>query len=94
MKTEFALIFVMALGLSTGLGVAAADFTKGVVQKVNLAAKKVTIAHEALIDLGMPAMTMVFRTIDDSMLENMEPGEEIEFIVDRVNGKLTIVEVK
>jgi Cu/Ag efflux protein CusF len=84
-----------AVILVTTLSMAmAATFTKGVVKKVDSGAGKVTIIHEELIDLGMPAMTMVFRVADDGMLQTMAEGQEIEFLADRVNGKLTVVELK
>lgn len=72
----------------------ASEYTKGVVKKVDLKAGKVTIIHEELANLEMPAMTMVFRTIDTAMLERMKVGEAIEFIADRVNGKLTVTDLK
>ena len=72
----------------------ATTFTKGVVKKVDAGAGKVTIIHEELIDLEMPAMTMVFRVADDGMLATLTEGQEIEFVADRVNGKLTVVELK
>ncbi|MBU2484188.1 MAG: copper-binding protein, partial [Alphaproteobacteria bacterium] len=46
------------------------------------------------IKLDMPAMTMVFRLADEAMLERMKEGDEIEFIADRVNGKLMVTELK
>ncbi len=72
----------------------AAEFTTGVVQKVDLKAKKVTIKHEELKDLEMPAMTMVFRTKTDEMLAALKEGQTIEFVAERVNGKLTVTEIK
>ena len=72
----------------------AAEFTKGTVQKVDTRAKKVTIKHEALTNLDMPAMTMVFSVADPAMLEKAKEGKPIEFVADRVRGKLTLVEVK
>ena len=72
----------------------AVEYTKGVVKKVNTDAKKVTIIHEELKNLGMPAMTMVFRTKDDSMLATLNAGDKIEFVAGRLNGKLTVVELK
>lgn len=74
--------------------VMAAEYTKGVVKKINMKSHKVTIIHEELKDLGMPAMTMVFRTMDDAMLDKMKVGEKIEFVADRVKGKLTVIEMK
>ncbi|AKI03129.1 hypothetical protein IMCC20628_04457 [Hoeflea sp. IMCC20628] len=72
----------------------ATEYTKGVVKKVDMKAGKVTIIHEELANLEMPAMTMVFRTVDPAMLERMKPGDNVEFIADRVKGKLTVTELK
>jgi Cu/Ag efflux protein CusF len=71
----------------------AQTFTLGVVKEVDAEAGKVTIIHEELVDLGMPAMTMVFRA-DDEMLARMSEGQNVEFLADRVAGKLTVVEMK
>jgi uncharacterized cupredoxin-like copper-binding protein len=72
----------------------AGTYTKGVVKKVKTSSGKVTIIHEALVNLGMPAMTMVFRVADAAMLETLSEGQEIEFIAERVKGKLTVVDLK
>ena len=70
------------------------EFTKGTVKKVDAKAKKVTIIHEELKSLEMPAMTMVFRVKDDAMLEKLKEGASIEFVAERVEGKLTVTEIK
>ena len=75
-------------------GAWSAEFTKGVVKEVDMKAKKVTVIHEELKSLEMPAMTMVFRTANDEMLASLKDGQKIEFVADRVDGKLTITEVK
>jgi Cu/Ag efflux protein CusF len=93
MKMFRILIASLALAASA-LTVSAAEYTKGVVKKVDLEGKKVTVIHEELKSLEMPAMTMVFRTADDAMLGQLKEGQEIEFIADRVNGKITITEIK
>jgi Cu/Ag efflux protein CusF len=72
----------------------AAEYTKGEVTKVDAKQKKITIKHEPLENLDMPAMTMVFVVADDAMLEKVKPGQAIEFIADRVNGRITVVEIK
>lgn len=82
------------LGLAAGQPGFAAEFTKGEVTKVDAKQKKITIKHEALENLDMPAMTMVFVVADDAMLEKVKPGQAIEFIADRVNGRITVVELK
>ena len=44
-------------------GAWSAEFTKGVVKKVDLKAKKVTVSHEELKSLDMPAMTAQLDTL-------------------------------
>lgn len=68
-------------------------YTKGLIKRVTKSGK-ITVKHEELVDLGMPAMTMVFRAADDEMLEALSEGQEIEFLADRVKGKLTITKFK
>jgi len=69
------------------------NYTKGVEKKIKSDAGTVTIVHEELVDLGMPAMTMVFRA-DDTLIAQLSEGEAIEFLADRVNGKLTVTGLK
>ncbi|MEY8803279.1 copper-binding protein [Leisingera sp. XS_AS12] len=69
-------------------------FTAGMVKKVDPKSGKVTIKHEELVDLDMPAMTMVFRVADDAMLDQLKAGDAIEFVAQRIKGKLTVVAVK
>lgn len=68
-------------------------YTKGVVKKIKPDAGKVTIIHEELTELDMPAMTMVFRA-DDDIISQLSEGQEIEFLADRVKGKLTVSAIK
>jgi Cu/Ag efflux protein CusF len=93
MKTLKTLAYGAAVLVTTASMAFAQTFTLGVVKEVDAEAGKVTIIHEELVDLGMPAMTMVFRA-DDEMLARMSKGQNVEFLVDRVAGKLTVVEMK
>jgi len=77
-----------------GANALAAEFTKGEVTKIDVKQKKLTIAHEELKSLDMPAMKMVFVVGDDSMLDKVQVGQQIEFVAERVNGRLTVVEIK
>ncbi|MCA1368358.1 copper-binding protein [Bradyrhizobium sp. BRP14] len=94
MKTLIKLTLASALALGTAYGALAAEFTKATVKKIDLKAKKVTLIHEELKSLDMPAMTMVFRVRDDALLEKLKEGANIEFAAERVDGKLTVTEVK
>jgi Cu/Ag efflux protein CusF len=90
MKTLITLFVALTLAASAQ----AAEFTKGTVKKLDASAKKVTIAHEDLKNLDMPAMTMVFRVKDEAILAKLKEGAAIEFVADRVDGKLTVIEIK
>lgn len=88
-------LMIAAMIAVTGSAAAfATEYTKGTVKKIDVKAGKVTIIHEELTNLDMPAMTMVFRTADPAMLEKIKEGDAIEFVADRVKGKLTVVELK
>lgn len=94
MKTLIKLTLASVLALGTAYGALAAEFTKGTVKKIDAKAKKVTLIHEELKSLDMPAMTMVFRVKDDALLEKLKEGASVEFVAERVDGKLTVTEVK
>ncbi|MBY5707583.1 copper-binding protein [Rhizobium leguminosarum] len=94
MKIALKITVAALLSLSAAFGAFAEEFTKGVVNKVDTKAKKVTIKHEDLKGLDMPAMTMVFRVEDPALLEKLKEGSQIEFVAERVNGKITVTQVK
>ena len=68
-------------------------YTVGEIKKINASGGKVTIIHGPLINLDMPAMTMVFRA-DEEIISRLSEGQNVEFIAERVNGKLTIAALK
>lgn len=94
MKLTRTLALAATLFAATLSMASAETFTKGVVKKIDAEAGKVTIIHEELVDLEMPAMTMVFRMADAAMLETLTEGKEIEFVAARVEGKLTVTTLK
>ncbi len=69
------------------------EYTSGKIKKIDSKAGKVTIIHGPLVQLDMPAMTMVFRA-DEAMIAKMSEGQNIEFVADRVKGKLTVTAMK
>ncbi|MFA6311225.1 MAG: copper-binding protein [Sterolibacterium sp.] len=72
---------------------AAASLADGVVKKVDKSGGKITLAHGPLANLGMPAMTMVFRVKETAWLDQMKEGDKVRFLADNVNGSLTVVEL-
>lgn len=87
-----ALVAMAAATISTAS--MAAEFTKGEVKKIDLKQKKITIKHDELKELEMPAMTMVFVVIDEALLAKAKQGQTIEFVAEKVNGKLTVIDIK
>jgi Cu(I)/Ag(I) efflux system periplasmic protein CusF len=69
---------------------AAGSMSEGTVKKVDPSAGKLTIAHGPLENLGMPAMTMVFRVKDPAMLAKVKTGDKIRFTAERVAGTFTV----
>ncbi|MEF9439944.1 RND transporter [Burkholderia sp. AU31280] len=76
-------------------GAAAAQrMSHGEIRKIDMAAGKLTIKHGPLENLGMDAMTMVFKVKDPAMLSQVKVGDTIDFVAEDVNGALTVVELK
>ena len=63
----------------------------GEVKKIDKDAGKITIRHGELKDLGMPAMTMVFRVKDAAMLEQVKVGDKIRFLPEKTDGVFTVM---
>lgn len=66
----------------------------GEVKKIDESAGKMTIKHEAITNLDMGAMTMVFKAKDPAMLKEVKPGDKIKFSADKVNGQITVIMVE
>lgn len=71
-----------------------AAMTSGEVKKIDKDAGKITIRHGALVNLGMPAMTMVFHVKDPAMLDKVKAGDKIKFIAEKEGGALTVTKLQ
>ena len=78
----------------TAAQAATAELVDGEVKKIDKEAGKMTLRHGELKHLNMPAMSMVFRVKDAAMLDQVKAGDKVRFAADRVNGAVTIVELK
>lgn len=72
----------------------AETFVNGVIEDIDTERGRLTIAHEPLVDLDMEAMTMVFRLAEPTMIDGLTVGQAIEFVADRVNGRLTVTQIR
>ena len=66
----------------------------GVVQSVDAAAGTVTVKHEAIASAGWPAMTMSFPVQDKKALENVKPGQKVDFAFMQQGSSNVITSIK
>ena len=69
---------------------AVAPQSDGEIKKVDQETGKITVKHGPLVNLDMPAMTMVFKVKDTAMLEQVKAGDRVKFSVEKIDGALTI----
>lgn len=67
---------------------------QGVISRINAANGKVGIKHEAIDNLKMPAMTMVFRVADPALLQDLKVGDAVRFHAENPAGKLTVTAIQ
>jgi Cu/Ag efflux protein CusF len=72
----------------------AAALTGAEVRRIDKAAQKITLRHEPIKSLDMPAMTMVFRVKDAAMLEQVKAGDKVRFAAEKAGGQLTVTEMR
>jgi Cu/Ag efflux protein CusF len=71
-----------------------AGMSHGEIKKVDAAAGKLTIKHGPLENLGMDAMTMVFKVKDPAMISQVKVGDKIDFVAEEVDGALTVTKLQ
>jgi Cu/Ag efflux protein CusF len=71
-----------------------AKLAEGTVKKIDKSAGKLTISHGPLESLGMPAMTMVFRAAEPTLLDQVKVGDKIRFAAEKVGGVLTVTSLE
>jgi Cu(I)/Ag(I) efflux system protein CusF len=91
------LSYVGAVSLANAQSVSSAapqnSMSEGEIKKVDKDGGKLTIKHGELKNLGMPGMTMVFRTKDAGMLEKVKQGDKVRFVAEKVDGALTVTAI-
>ena len=71
-----------------------APMVGGEVRKIDKDAGKITLKHDAIPSLEMPAMTMVFRVKDPAMLDRVKVGDKVRFAAEKVGGQFTVVQIE
>ncbi|MFY9315389.1 MAG: copper-binding protein [Burkholderiales bacterium] len=82
---RFVIASLTGAALAAGAGVFGAppasvsNFALGVVQNVDRSASAVSVAHEPVVALNWPAMTMQFKVGDAALFDRLQPGGRIAF---------------
>jgi Cu/Ag efflux protein CusF len=87
MKNALAAL-VLAWGISSGACLAESpdSMTAAEVRRVDKAQSRVTLRHEPIKNLDMPAMTMVFRVRDAALLDKLKVGDKVMFVAGEEKG--------
>ena len=109
MKNRFALLLAAGLAALSGTAAfAAADLaqhdasttaaasvmTAGEVRKIDAEQGKITLKHEAITNLDMPGMTMVFRAADPALLKNLNVGDKVRFHAESRDGAIVVTQIQ
>jgi len=91
MTTRFWLAWIVAalIALACGDGEATSGESRGVVMSLDVVAPTITIDHEPIPGI-MAAMTMTFPVAPDVALEGIQPGDRVEFRVDRRGAEYVV----
>jgi Cu(I)/Ag(I) efflux system periplasmic protein CusF len=68
--------------------------TDGEVRKVDKEAKKITLKHNEIKNLDMPAMSMVFQVKDIALLEKAKAGDKVKFKAEKISGGYALTEIE
>ncbi len=73
---------------------AASEPTQGEVRRVDTDEGRVTVKHGPIPALELPAMTLVYRVQDRTLLEPVQPGDTIVFTADRIDDQYVILTIR
>jgi Cu(I)/Ag(I) efflux system periplasmic protein CusF len=68
--------------------------TDGVVRKIDKDSGKLTIKHGDIKHMDMPGMTMVFTVKDKSLLDTVQVGQKVQFMVVHENSQMVVTDIR
>ena len=92
MKKVLLVVAALALSMATPLW-AQAPATKAEVTKIDKAGGRVTLKHEEIKNLDMPAMTMAYRVSKPDLLDGLAVGSRIRFTAECIDGQYTVTSI-
>ena len=72
----------------------APSMTDGEVRKIDHENGKVTIKHGEIKHMDMPPMTMVFTAKDKALLDKVQVGEKVQFVVVQEGGRMVVTDIQ
>jgi Cu(I)/Ag(I) efflux system protein CusF len=70
------------------------EMTEGEVRRIDKEQGKMSIRHGPLLNLDMPAMTMVFVVADRAMLDQVKVGDKVRFHADKIGSQYTVTKIE
>lgn len=70
------------------------SFVKAEVDAVDAAKGSVTLTHEDIPNMNMPAMTMAFNVADRKMLKGIKAGDKVRFKLESVKGQALVTKLE
>lgn len=67
---------------------------EGLVKKIDLENRKITLKHGDIKNLDMPGMTMVFRLQEALNVDKMQAGDKVLFHVEKIQGAYVITDIQ
>ena len=89
----FALLLAFLFSTAV-LAQAVLPMTEAEVRKVDMDARKITLKHGEIKNLGMPPMSMVFQMKDPTQLDKFKAGDKVQFTADNINGAITVITIE
>jgi Cu/Ag efflux protein CusF len=83
---------IAIVAAATPLAFAQQADASGEVRRVDPAAGKVTIKHDAIKELDLPAMTLVYEA-DPALLAKIKAGDKVRFTATRQGGKYVVTAI-
>lgn len=75
-----------AMTQATASSATTSVYSEGEIREIDVDQGRVTLKHGPIENLGMPAMTMVFRVTESAGLGNLRAGDTVKFKADRLDG--------
>lgn len=87
-------MFAILLGIFGSAWAASEHEAAGTINSIDKSSKTMNISHGPIKTMGMSGMTMDFMVADPAMLDEVKPGQKIQFIVTTDSkGRFVIVDM-